>query len=1010
MNIPYKRSIVSMSVYLSIVGGLALSSTAFAQQANTQDEEEVEVIEVTGVQGSIINARNEKLLSEGIVDAYFAEEIGKSSDENITEALQRLPGVTIERGGAEGDQGTVVIRGIQPSLNLIKFNGVTLTSNTDSQSVDLTAFSADVLSSIVVAKSVRAKDEEGSLGGTIYLNGAGPLSSKRDKFVFSSEARYNDLSEEITPRFTFSGVKRISDNFGMAGSVFWDDNESRIDNFETFFNVETKDRLTPFLVEDGKKTPTTENQVGSSYKNASYRQFMRDVRKLGGNLSFQWRPEDETDIRLDMAYSRQSQDYSYIDERLPNTVSNLPLYNFGPDAAIDPTTGRVVEQYTRQPPSILMRERDGKSENFVVGLDITKNWGDWTFHSKLAYSGTEQYYQDVQTLSSANIASRTAVQDIINSDNGFGAGNGLCGWKLEQGDGDYKLPVMSNCSFYNPLNPDVLAVRSLSLRERDVDDQLYGVYFDVSRAFYDGPFTALHVGAKATKRNKDRSDTDLNQSLRTLADKGIIDKEKLVASNPNTPDIKNVLPYTELPIYPLGSFTVREGAVLEGFAPASAGRSVLAATPSAVLNFFYPDGIIPENLFTRDPSKQWEVEEETQAAYAQLDYSILGDVVTGDFGLRYVRTDVTAISATAYQFNDTTFLKNGDPYPQLETLQGQEDSNSYSVWLPSFNMRVELTDDLLLRFSAGRAMARPELEDLVPNVSINARPKDTQPTGKGGNTQLDPFLADQADLSLEWYFNDKGLLSATLFHKKMDSFIFERAFDRNFRDPVADQPCLVDRANAPDEFRDTATVDGADGTYKAGCTAVRFETSANGAEAEITGLELGYTQVYDFLPSVFQYLGTSINYTYSDSEAQLDEDVNSLRNGFPFPTTSENSINSVLFWDNKTVSLRLAHTYRDESIFDPAAGNGYVAIRDARSVLNLSANYRFSKSFVVQFSVSNLTNSEDYIYLSRFQSFDGDKTPVDIVAGDDLGSVSKDHAGRLSHQGRNYRLGVRFNF
>ena len=111
-------------------------ASAQTDGVNSADALLEEVI-VIGVRSSVQAAQDAKRNAEFISDSYFAEDIGKSSDESIAEALQRIPGVTITRGDETGDAGTVTVRGIEPALNDIKLNGISLTSNTDDQAVDL---------------------------------------------------------------------------------------------------------------------------------------------------------------------------------------------------------------------------------------------------------------------------------------------------------------------------------------------------------------------------------------------------------------------------------------------------------------------------------------------------------------------------------------------------------------------------------------------------------------------------------------------------------------------------------------------------------------------------------------------------------------------------------------------------------------------------------------------------------------------------------------------------------
>ena len=144
----------------------SVASNAFAEETEEKNKlDDIEIIEVTGVRSSLTSALNAKKHSDSISDSIIAEEIGKSSDENIAQALSRISGVSLDRDG--GDNQTITVRGVKASLNDIKLNGVSMTSNTDSQAVDLSLFSADILSRIDVIKSPAANQEEGSLGASM---------------------------------------------------------------------------------------------------------------------------------------------------------------------------------------------------------------------------------------------------------------------------------------------------------------------------------------------------------------------------------------------------------------------------------------------------------------------------------------------------------------------------------------------------------------------------------------------------------------------------------------------------------------------------------------------------------------------------------------------------------------------------------------------------------------------------------------------------------------------------
>lgn len=973
-----------LAAVASLFGGTGEVS---AQATADVSDHTIEEIVVTGIRESIQKARDFKENSDFIGDAYFAEEIGKSSDESITEALQRLPGVTIERGGEGGDQGTVVVRGIEPALNLIKFNGVTLTSNTDSQAVDLSSFSADVLSSIVVAKSARAKDEEGSLGGTIYLESAAPLEQPEDIFIVSAEARSNDVTDDTTPRVSASFSKAFSETLGVSGTLFLDDKETRVDNFETFLGAFTDPRNNP---RDAANTGTflgDRDALADGFSN--YRTFDRDTRKQGGTLTFQWYPAEETEVQFDVAYSDQSQDFLMFEDRgIQSSFAQGENQEEGL-AVVNTQTGRVVEYYGNLTGLVQTRQQRGDTENLVLGLDVEHQIGNWTFHGKVARSDTDQLYRfQTWNLVGAGPAADPAAAD-------FGPGNGYCGWRLDGGEGPVDLPVYFNCPFYNRNDINTLGLNSGSEAEREVSDTLDAFYFDVSRSFDNGPITSVDAGVKYTDREKDRFFAESFFALSTLVQRGIVDESSLVDTNGD--GLLDVLPLTAIGAQ--GAVVNTPSGVLSGIAP-QGSPSVLAADIDGVNAILFPNGV-PADLTTRNPGNQWTVEEETFAAYIQANFEFLEGKISGDIGLRYADTEVTGTNAAGFQFNAEFIQPNGDFYPSEFASPDFQDTHSYTELLPSVNVKIQLREDLLLRLSAGRALARPNLDALAPGFLVIDRDPGAAPRGGGGNTRLDPFVADQFDVSLEWYFNDNSLLSAAVFYKDIGSFTFSSTVNRNFANPVTGEPCLVNRSSANPVDRAAATVD------QYGCADVLFTTEVNGAEADILGLELGYTQVYDNLPGIWRHLGTSVNYTYADSEAEVSEDPNSVENGFPFPNTSENSLNSTLFWDDGNISLRLAYTYRDEALIQVNNNNQLIA-RDSRGVLDFSANWNVNYNLVAFFSANNLTDSFDYLYQSTLVSNSPD-IPVQVT-GTNLDSLPKEAAFRLNHQGRSYRLGVRYTF
>lgn len=120
-NTPFKKTQLATSMALLMGSTLALPSYAQESEAVTPAEGEVEVIQVSGIRGSMIRSMDLKRSSSGVVDAISAEELGKFPDTNLAEALQRITGVSISRSNGEGSE--ITVRGFGPEFNLITLNG-----------------------------------------------------------------------------------------------------------------------------------------------------------------------------------------------------------------------------------------------------------------------------------------------------------------------------------------------------------------------------------------------------------------------------------------------------------------------------------------------------------------------------------------------------------------------------------------------------------------------------------------------------------------------------------------------------------------------------------------------------------------------------------------------------------------------------------------------------------------------------------------------------------------------
>jgi outer membrane receptor protein involved in Fe transport len=172
-------------------------------------------------------------------------------------------------------------------------------------------------------------------------------------------------------------------------------------------------------------------------------------------------------------------------------------------------------------------------------------------------------------------------------------------------------------------------------------------------------------------------------------------------------------------------------------------------------------------------------------------------------------------------------------------------SRTYWDFLPSVNFSRDLSPDLVLRLAAARTMARPDYTDVSPRVSLNPGAL----TGQGGDPNIDPYRANQLDVSLERYHGKDALLSAAVFYKDIKSFITDQ--------PVQ-QAHLIQTDNPNLALCTPAFTPAFPNRYSCQFT---INQRTNGGGGKIKGLELAVLQ------PLGKGFGIQANYTYSDAEA-----------------------------------------------------------------------------------------------------------------------------------------------
>ena len=254
-SIRLAKTAVAVNAALFLSASVAIPAFAFDAEAEveknaTQNKvaenksdlkkknKEIEVIEVTGIRGSMRDNLNNKRFSDNIVDSINTEDIAKNPDKNVAEALQRVAGVQITRQFGEGSK--ISIRGTSPELTNTLVNGQAaksaeyLPNASESNAFDFSNVPAEQVSKIEVFKSAQADLDAGGIGGTVVLTTKKPLEQENGYGYFNVESEYNDSSKKNSPQIaTAYNFKTEDDTFGASVSVSYQNRNAFRTGFET---------------------------------------------------------------------------------------------------------------------------------------------------------------------------------------------------------------------------------------------------------------------------------------------------------------------------------------------------------------------------------------------------------------------------------------------------------------------------------------------------------------------------------------------------------------------------------------------------------------------------------------------------------------------------------------------------------------------------------------------------------------------------------------------------------
>jgi iron complex outermembrane recepter protein len=863
------------SLRRSIASVLALSaaSLATAQEQSNQNQagEELSEVVVTGYRASLQGALEVKRNSDLVVDAISGGDIGALPDVTIAETLVRLPGVNGTRD--RGNQSQAALRGLGPRLVLGLVNGREVASSEPNRNVRWEIYPSEVVAGVDVYKSQSADIVAGGVAGTIDIKTIRPLNYTGPDLLLRGGPVYYEAGADI-PGYDPYGYRgsagfthSMGDNFAFNVGVSAQRQKNAFPSFQGWgYNDET--------INPGNETG---DLTGDGAPDATPWGAQQEVKKLtedrlGVNGAIGWRIGDSFELNFDALYSEftidedQNQAWYGRNGTTGNWANgNAGCYNSGPSQYVienGAVVAALLDNCFASVTNVIAKYTEDK-DLFVTGVNGKYEEGAWTTTFDVSQSKATRKNRWAAFRSEVYPASM-AFDMSQNGASGLDLTNVT--WALDLLDGTE--PGLATSS--DPSDPAAQFAPNWLVGNSDgpdhLQDKLIAVRADTARKFEGDHLKEISFGVRGSGRKKEffrRQQTYVSQ-------------------------VTTALPATLFSSYSVDEFN----------AP-----PLLNGDFDELAEFVYggmpvdPDAIIQSSM--------WDVDEKVREGYFKLRFAgTLGVPFNANVGVRVVNTETTSTG-----FSSTN---NG-------ALTPVSIDNEYTETLPSVNFNFNVADDKLLRVGLARVLSRPPLDELRASRSLfNEFPP---PTGSGGNPLLEPFRANQADVSFEWYFAEEALAALAVFYKDVDSHIGYTT------EPV--------------------TIEGV--TYA-------VTGPFNGGGGGITGAELTFQTPFPF----FRDMGVYFNYAYVDTDVK---EFYPVTNPLPIEGYAKDTSALDLWYSRGGFEARLGYKYHSPFTIIAGWNGGDVRTLGEERILDFSTSYQVNDAFGIRLQINNLT--DDPLRISR---------------------------------------------
>jgi iron complex outermembrane receptor protein len=899
----FKKTAIAMGLaqMAMMASGVAMAqSDQAAAKPDAAAPEPVAVI-VTGQRAALQSAQKIKQNSDEIVDSIVAEDMGKLPDRSVTEVLQRVVGVTIDRTMSKGDPEHFSVEGSGVSIRGLSYvrselNGRDSFSANGGRSLNFEDVPPELVAGVDIYKNPSAEQVEGAVGGLVNLRTAMPFDYKGFKASVSADRTWSELKRgKTSPSASGLVSNRWKTPVGEIGALLdlaYSESGTRTDAFqvEPYYPLKDANGNSVFVP-----------------KGAQWRTLEFNRKREGAYGALQWKKDDWSSslTYFKSKYEMQWDEQAIFAQSSPYNIKVSPGATFNSNGALltgtltDPTDGGINFGDDT-------RTSNRKSDTTDLSWNLRWRRDNWTVTTDLQRIRANTHSVDSTVATGVTMPSETLdlsgnVPKILFNDaeRAYLADpkNYYWAFTMEHLDQSKANETAWKTDIKYDFDHPVLRDVRFGVRLTDRDAVTQNSNPNYNWAAITQPWQGEISGLAYLGDPRFSGNTSLH-SFNNFFNGGVSVPSVVF---PNV-SLAQGFPGTYAQLHTYHDILCKEKdptATCAAWQPASFGADNYAGT--------------------NDQS------EKTKAVYGQLRFGWdnLKYPVDGNVGLRYVKTDSNARGYTVFTSTAPTGSNMvGVSVPNiLPFAEGKDYQNSYHNFLPSLNLRLKASDTLQFRFAAASALSRPDFTQLqgyttlseTADTSTNAAGVTTvnsvSLTGSGdGNPNLRPTTSKQIDVTMEWYFAPTGSFTAAVFNKRLKDIIIKQVYTKQ----------LPDTAGQMHDFTVTGPV--------------------NGASGHARGVELAFQQYFDKLPGAWSGLGVQANFTFVDSKRELYKgvyskyctggdnaanlnlnlngcDTNGLTFGdLPLENLSRQSYNLALLYDKGPVSARLAYNWRSKAL------------------------------------------------------------------------------------------------